>query len=97
MPVPLTQMIGRSCWRSWRATAGVRSTPRAVEGVDSYRHRAVPVAAAAVTFESLLYFVFRKHPIDRVFAKPFPCRITVLALGVVDVERRESVLSHELV
>ena len=29
-----------------------------VEGVDSYRHRAVPVAAAAGTFGSKLYFVF---------------------------------------
>ena len=68
-----------------------------VEGVDSYRHRAVPVAAAAGTFVSKLYFVFRKHPIEHALVEPFTCRLTVLALGVVDVVRRESVLSHELV
>ena len=48
--------------------------------------------------ESILYFLFGQLPIDRVFAKPFTCRFTVLALDVVDVViLRESVLSHELV
>ena len=52
----------------------------------------------AGTFESILYFLFGQQPIDRVSAKPFTCRLTVLALDVVDVViLRESVLSHELV